>query len=101
MVPSRPRVPPAPRHTSAAMSSRSRSLVLVLAAGLIPRAGARGGEKKPSPGAARPAAVDAFFPDEVWGKVGPQIRLAGHKPGGDPEESKLLLEDPGRAQGPA
>jgi hypothetical protein len=77
-----------------------RSLVLALAAGLILGAGVRGEEKTPYTGASCTADVDAFFKDEVWGKVGSQICLTCHKKGGDAEDSKLLLQDPSRAQGP-
>ena len=47
------------------------------------------------------AAVDAFFADEVWVKVGAHSCLKCHKVGGDAEESKFVLRDPTRSQTPA
>jgi hypothetical protein len=47
------------------------------------------------------AAVDDYFNDEVWTKVGAQSCLKCHKPGGDAEESKFVLRDPRRVSGPA
>jgi hypothetical protein len=41
-------------------------------------------------------AVDEFFRDEVWTKVGAQKCLECHKPGGDAEDSKFILQDPSR-----
>ncbi len=42
------------------------------------------------------AAVDRFFADEVWGKVGSQSCLQCHKAGGDAADSQLVLLDPQR-----
>ncbi len=47
------------------------------------------------------AAVDKFFLDEVWAKVGAQKCLTCHKAGGDAEESKFVLLDPQRVTGNA
>ena len=77
-----------------------RSLVNALAIGLILGSAARGEEKKPYNGGCANA-VDAFFIDDVWGKVGSQICLTCHKVGGDAEDSKFILQDPKRAQGAA
>jgi hypothetical protein len=44
-------------------------------------------------------AVDRFFADEVWAKVGAQKCLTCHKAGGDAEESQIVLRDPDRSQG--
>ena len=44
-------------------------------------------------------AVDSFFADEVWAKVGAQSCLTCHKPGGDAEESQFVLRDPERSPG--
>jgi hypothetical protein len=41
-------------------------------------------------------AVDDYFADEVWSKVAAQSCLECHRPGGDAEDSKLILEDPAR-----
>jgi len=42
-------------------------------------------------------AADDYFSDEVWPKVAAQSCLECHRPGGDAEESKLILQDPARA----
>lgn len=44
-------------------------------------------------GAPTGGAVDAYFRDEVWGKVGERTCLNCHSPGGDAEESKFRLRD--------
>jgi hypothetical protein len=62
--------------------------------------GVRGAELKPYSGAGC-AAVDDFFADEVWLKVGAAECLKCHKPGGDAEDSKLVLRDLARSQGTA
>ena len=82
------------------MSACPRSF-LVLAAGLALAAGARGEEPKPYTGAGCAAAVDDFFEDEVWAKVGAQVCLTCHKKGGDAEDSKFVLRDPRQAHGAA
>jgi hypothetical protein len=69
-------------------------LILTVAAGLR-------GEEKPYTGASCAGAVDAFFVDEVWNKVGLRQCLSCHKKGGDAEESKFLLDDPRKVQGAA
>ena len=43
---------------------------------------------------------DSFFADEVWAKVGAHACLKCHKPGGDAEDSKFVLDDPARDQTP-
>jgi hypothetical protein len=71
--------------------------VFGLLVGLIALAGgARGDEKKVYAGAAC-AAVDSFFVDEVWAKVGAHSCIKCHKAGGDAEDSKFLLDDPTRS----
>ena len=45
-------------------------------------------------------AVDRYFLDEVWAKVGAQSCLKCHKPGGDAEDSKFVLQDPSRDASP-
>ena len=53
------------------------------------------GDESPSPGEPGcAAAVDRFFADEVWAKVGSQSCLQCHKTGGDAEESAFVLVDP-------
>lgn len=44
------------------------------------------------------AAVDPFFLDEVWAKVGSQVCLTCHKAGGDAEDSQFVLRDPLRVE---
>src|SRR5438105_516631 len=83
------------------MPFRNRPLTMVLAAGLGFAVGGRGDEKTAYTGSACAAAVDDFFRDEVWAKVGARTCLQCHKPGGDAEESKFVLQDPQRAQGAA
>lgn len=83
------------------MSTRSRSLALVLAAGVGFTAAARGDDKPPYAGPACAAAVDDFFKDEVWAKVGAVKCLTCHKPGGDAEDSKFVLQDPRKSEGAA
>jgi hypothetical protein len=51
------------------------------------------------PSAVVSAAVDAWFTDEVWAKVGQVTCLECHKAGGDAEDSRFVLVDPARAQG--
>jgi hypothetical protein len=77
-----------------------RSLFLVLAVAMFAGAAARGEEKKTYTGGCANA-VDSFFVDEVWGKVGSQICLTCHKIGGDAEESKFILQNPKRFEGAA
>lgn len=47
------------------------------------------------------AAVDNFFVDEVWAKVGSQKCLTCHKKGGDGADSKFVLIDPKKVDGAA
>ncbi len=61
----------------------------------------RGDEKKQYSGPACAAAADEFFKEEVWGKVGVAKCLTCHKKGGDAEDSRFVLQDPRRVQGPA
>lgn len=50
------------------------------------------------PGHRGPACLadDNYFSDEVWPKVGAHSCLKCHKPGGDAEDSKFVLQDPTR-----
>ncbi|QDU22648.1 hypothetical protein [Urbifossiella limnaea] len=65
--------------------------------------GARGQDKSAPPKQVYDcaAAVDSFFADEVWAKVALPKCLTCHSAGGDAEESKLVLRDPRKLQGPA
>ena len=47
------------------------------------------------------AALDMFFMDEVWAKVGELECLKCHKLGGDAEDSEFVLRDSRRSQGAA
>lgn len=47
------------------------------------------------------AAVDNFFVDEVWAKVGSQKCLTCHKKGGDGADSQFVLIDPKKVDGAA
>ena len=46
-------------------------------------------------------AVDDYFQEEVWVKVGAQTCLTCHQAGGDAEESKFILKDPRKLLGAA
>jgi hypothetical protein len=59
---------------------------------------ARGAENEPYTGAGCAAAVDSWFADEVWAKVGAMQCIKCHKPGGDAEDTRFVLRDPTRAQ---
>jgi hypothetical protein len=82
------------------MTFRLRA-VAFLPATLVLLAVARADEPKPCSGPGCVGAVDAFFVDEVWGKIGGKTCLTCHKAGGDAEDSKLVLRDPQRSQGTA
>jgi len=46
------------------------------------------------------SAADTYFLEEVWNKVGSQHCLKCHKPGGDADESKFVLQDPAKDTDP-
>ena len=75
-----------------------RYICLALLALSIARA--PGAELRPYTGAGC-AAVDEYFVNEVWAKVAAESCLKCHKPGGDAEDSKLILRDPSRVTGAA
>src|SRR5262245_3445416 len=77
-----------------------RSSLLVIALALFVGATARGEEKKPYTGSCIDA-VDTFFTNQVWGKVGSQICLTCHKKVCEAEQSKFILQYPKRSQGAA
>ncbi len=83
------------------MSPATRSLVLVLVAGMGSVTALRSDDKKPYTGAACATDADAHFRDEVWTKVGVRKCLTCHKSGGEAEESKLILKDPRKSEGAA
>src|SRR5687768_16883036 len=79
-----------------------RTLACIALICLVAVAGsARAEEMKPcaTPGCA--AAIDRYFAEEVWAKIGAQSCLTCHKAGGDAEDSKFILQDPQRSQGDA
>ncbi len=83
------------------MPLRPHSVVLLVAIATTTASQLRADEKTPYGAAGCAAAVDAFFVDEVWAKVGASTCLTCHKAGGDAEKSKFVLLDPKRVQGKA
>ncbi|HWE96343.1 MAG TPA: DUF1592 domain-containing protein [Tepidisphaeraceae bacterium] len=83
------------------MFPHAPTVVFVLAWALGLAGAARGEEAKVYNGPACGAAVDGFFTDEVWVKVGARSCLECHKAGGDAEDTDFVLLDPGRSQGHA
>ncbi len=81
------------------MSWNARTALLFVGPWLALVVGARGEEKK----AASAPAVDPFFVNEVWAKVGAQHCLKCHKPDGEADElnSKFILQDPDKSVGDA
>lgn len=74
------------------LSVRGLATVVILATSAVGFAA-----DPPRPPAGCAAAVDDFFADEVWAKVGLTTCLTCHRKGGDAEESKFLLQDPRKA----
>src|SRR5437588_11230083 len=83
------------------MFQNVRVLVLALVIGLVAPAAVRCDDKPPRPMVGCAAAVDNYFEDEVWARVGVQKCLTCHKKGGDAEESKFVLLDPRKIAGAA
>src|SRR5258708_25095648 len=83
------------------MFQNVRFLVLALVTGLASPAAVRCDDKLPRPLMGCAAAVDNYFEDEVWAKVGVQKCLACHRKGGDAEDSKFVLIDPRKREGAA
>ncbi len=77
-----------------------RTVAVILAASLALPVAIHGEEKKANGGTGAPA-IDEFFVNEVWGKVGAQSCLKCHKPDGDAGDSKFILKDPERSTGAA
>ncbi len=80
------------------MILRIRSILCVPAVLTLLAGSARGAELKPYSGAGC-SALDDYFANEVWAKVAAESCLKCHKPGGDAEDSKLVLRDPARVSG--
>src|ERR1700722_1604533 len=83
------------------MFQNPRFLLLALVAGLASPSAVHCDDKRPGPLVGCAAAVDNFFKDEVWAKVGVQKCLTCHRKGGDAEDSKFVLIDPRKSQGTA
>src|SRR5438876_8828784 len=83
------------------MIQNARFLVIALVIGLASLAGVRSDDKAPRPMTGCAAAVDNYFEDEVWAKVGVQKCLTCHRKGGDAEDSKFVLIDPRKREGAA
>ena len=60
---------------------------------------ARANDKSPCPGPDRLAEVDRWFAEEVWAKVCVMECIKCHKQGGDAEDTRLVLRDPGLTNG--
>jgi hypothetical protein len=83
------------------MVQHRRFLFLALAAGSVFTSAVRGDDKVPQPVVGCAAAVDNFFEDEAWAKVGVRKCLTCHRKGGDAEDSKFILIDPRKREGAA
>jgi hypothetical protein len=83
------------------MFPNPRFLVLVLAAALASASAVRSDDKAPRPPVGCAAAVDNYFANEVWAKVGQPKCLTCHRKGGDAEDSKFILIDPRKVAGAA
>ncbi|HWG47447.1 MAG TPA: hypothetical protein VN688_32080 [Gemmataceae bacterium] len=83
------------------MSPNVRFLVVALVTGLAFSTAVRCADKPPQSPRGCAAAVDNYFENEVWAKVGVQKCLTCHRKGGDAEESKFVLIDPRKRQGMA
>ncbi len=85
------------------MQSSARSFALVLTAGLVYCVATLAEEsgKPPQTNSGSARAVDNYFQEEVWAKVGATKCLTCHRKGGDAEESKFILNDPRKVDGSA
>src|SRR5437660_3969331 len=81
------------------MFQNVRFLVLALGCGLASPSAVRCDDKPPRPPMGCTAAVDNYFQDEVWAKVGVRKCLTCHRKGGDAEDSKFVLIDPRKRGG--
>src|SRR6266542_364463 len=83
------------------MFQNARLLVVALGCGLASPPAVRGDDKPLRPLRGCAGAVDNYFEDEVWAKVGVQKCLTCHRKGGDAEDSKFVLVDPRKSEGAA
>src|SRR5208283_682397 len=90
-----------PRGEGFEMTFAKFSVFLVLCSLMVFTAVGLGEDKKPDNGPPCSRNVDDYFAKEVWAKVGAVLCVNCHKAGGDAEESRLVLQDPKKAQGHA
>jgi len=83
------------------MLFRTSTLVVVLVASITHFARAADKKADGPVGCSAATAVDDFFRNEVWEKVGAQKCLNCHKAGADAEKSQFILLDPKKSQGQA
>ena len=83
------------------MSIRLQSVLLALIAAVMFAFAIQAEQNTTQPARGCAAAVDNFFEDEVWAKVGIRSCLTCHRKGGDAEESKFVLVDPRKSEGSA
>lgn len=84
----------------AVMNFEQRLLVVIATlAGVFSCVTLMGDEKTAGGAAACAGAIDNYFEDEVWVKVGAPKCLTCHAAGGDAEESRFILQDPRKAEG--
>jgi hypothetical protein len=83
------------------MSPPMRAAIFALSASVLLSAPVPGEETKVYTGPVCTRGEDDYFAREVWANVGAVKCLQCHKPGGDAEESKLILQDPRKLQGHA
>src|SRR5947209_18919094 len=83
------------------MSQKGRFLVLALVTGLALASALRSDDELPRPLIGCAAVGDNYFENEVWAKVGVDKCLTCHRKGGDAEDSKFVLIDPRKREGPA
>src|SRR5262249_25501228 len=92
--------PPAGPNTIAAMTFKPRLLVVIsTVAEVVFCVTLMGDEKTTREVTACAGAGDNYFADEVGVKVGVQKCLSCHKAGGDAQESRFILQDPGKVEG--
>src|SRR6185437_1387059 len=81
------------------MTFEARRLILALCSLLALPSGGLGEDIRSYGGPACIGDGDDYFDREVWENVGAVRCLQCHEPGGDAEESGLILQDPRKLQG--
>src|SRR5262249_51506528 len=89
------------RKSRAKMTFVLRTAILVSCCVAALAAPVCGQDKYPASGPPCNRNVDDYFAKEVWTKVASALCVNCHKVGGDAEGSRLILEDPRKAQGHA